>query len=657
VLEAADGLEALEILQQQRPTLVISDVLMPRLDGQEMVRRIRSDPDLASIPVMLLTAKAGPETRLEGLERGADDYLAKPFEPRELMARARNLIRLQEQEDNLKELNARLKQEAVRQASVLANARMLGRYMPSEIVRSILDEGQPVQVKQQRYRITVFRIELRGFVDVLERLEPEEMAAMLNGYLSEMTDVAFGHGATVDTFIRDTVIGFFGAPTSQGPQRDAIRCARMAVEMLQRAFDVCSRWSGVYDGQPPTPTIVIASGYATVGNFGSSSRLEYTAVGGPVDEVAAVMSTVGPGEVTCTQSSWVLVKDEMDGQACGEVTLRSSTRPVQLHRIFSIGQMASAQQETQPLPLGLGADTMPREPRGPVETDAHPSDTLEPGAVLADRYEIVRRLGEGAMGSVYRVLDLKLNSDVALKLIRPRLKASPRQLARFYREVKMARLVSHPNVARIYDLGEWEGHEFISMEYIPGQTLAGRLRTSGPLSLEEGQRILYQLCAGLAAAHTVGIVHCDLKPANIMIEEEGRAVILDFGIARWGSELHQTDPHSQRVIGTPLYMAPEQFEGSGMTSSVDIYSLGVVIYEMFIGRPPFIAESVLRVAYKHTHEPPPDALEHRPDLPSLLSAVIQRCMAKAPQDRFTTVGEITSLLVGSMPDLARTLES
>jgi serine/threonine protein kinase len=227
------------------------------------------------------------------------------------------------------------------------------------------------------------------------------------------------------------------------------------------------------------------------------------------------------------------------------------------------------------------------------------------------------------MGAVYLARDLKVAADVALKVMRRDTAADDAKRARLYREVRLARLISHRNVARIYDLGEWEGYEFISMEYIKGKTLEQQLREEGAFSLDDGQHVLHELCNGLAAAHTAGIVHRDLKPANIMLEQGGRVVILDFGIARWVTGLHQTKTEEGHAVGTPWYMAPEQFTSENVDHRADIYA---------------------RLAYMHTSEPPPDPIKLRPDLSSQLAAVIYGCLEKSPRERFSTVAEVVSLI-------------
>jgi serine/threonine-protein kinase len=196
---------------------------------------------------------------------------------------------------------------------------------------------------------------------------------------------------------------------------------------------------------------------------------------------------------------------------------------------------------------------------------------LPPGVVLAGRYRIVGLLGRGGMGEVYRADDLKLRQAVALKFLPPSV-AGDRRLARFYDEVRIAREVSHPNVCRVHDLGEADGHHFLSMEYVDGEDLASLLRRIGRLPADKGLEIARQLCAGLAAAHEKGVLHRDLKPANVMIDGRGRVRLTDFGIADLAERIR-----SGTGAGTPAYMAPEQFAGREVSVRSDVYSLGLVL--------------------------------------------------------------------------------
>jgi serine/threonine-protein kinase len=226
-------------------------------------------------------------------------------------------------------------------------------------------------------------------------------------------------------------------------------------------------------------------------------------------------------------------------------------------------------------------------PARQVTTDPSDGGRFIPGTVLSGRYRIVGLLGRGGMGEVYRADDLKLGQAVALKFLPARLDQDETRLQRLLTEVKIARQISHPGVCRVYDVGEADGHHFISMEYVDGEDLASLLRRIGRLPSDKAVQIARQLCAGLSAAHDQGVLHRDLKPGNVMIDGRGRARISDFGIAAFLGEAASAYPGS----GTPAYMAPEQRAGRELTIRSDIYSLGLVLYELFTGQRAFQADT------------------------------------------------------------------
>ena len=260
------------------------------------------------------------------------------------------------------------------------------------------------------------------------------------------------------------------------------------------------------------------------------------------------------------------------------------------------------------------------------------------GGLFAGRYQIIEELGCGGMGRVYRALDKKLNEEVALKLIKPEIAADRSTLGRFHNELKLARKISHPHVGRMYELMEEAGTHFITMEYVPGQDLRGLIRQTGKLAAETAMRIAGQVCEGLAEAHRLGVVHRDLKPSNIMIDKEGNARIMDFGIARSLGARVMT--REGIIIGTPEYMSPEQMEGKAADRRSDIYSLGVVLFEMVTGRPPFEGDSAMSVALKHKTEMPPDPLWLNPQIDSDLGRIILKCLVKDPAMRYQTAEEL-----------------
>ena len=290
------------------------------------------------------------------------------------------------------------------------------------------------------------------------------------------------------------------------------------------------------------------------------------------------------------------------------------------------------------------ATSLPIEKGQPsfTKTLETPIEELTRGTLFADRYEIIEELGSGGMGQVYRVEDTKTNEEIALKLIRPEVAADKKTIDRFRNELTTARKIRHKNVCGMYDLGEYKGAHFITMEFVPGQDLKGLIRQSGQLAVGTTINIAKQICDGLTEAHKLAVVHRDLKPSNIMIDKEGDVRIMDFGIARSLEAKGITG--AGVMIGTPEYMSPEQVEAKEIDRRSDIYSLGVILYEMVTGRLPFEGDTALSVAVKHKTEAPPDPRELNPQIPEGLGLFILKCLEKDKEKRYQSAEELQSEL-------------
>jgi tetratricopeptide (TPR) repeat protein/predicted Ser/Thr protein kinase len=260
--------------------------------------------------------------------------------------------------------------------------------------------------------------------------------------------------------------------------------------------------------------------------------------------------------------------------------------------------------------------------------------SLDVGSVIAERYEILKLLGEGGMGAVYKAKDNELDRLVALKVIRPELAGHPSVLQRFKQELILARKITHRNVIRIFDLGVADGLRFITMEFVEGRDLSSALE-GRKFAPEEAVKILRQVCDALEAAHREGVVHRDLKPQNIMLEDGGRVLVMDFGLARSMEVTGLTQAGA--VMGTPAYMSPEQAKGVPADERSDIFSLGIIAYQMLTGVIPFEAETALASMLLRTQGPPTPPVQLEPTIPQLLSDVVLKSLATNPQDRYQTI--------------------
>jgi tetratricopeptide (TPR) repeat protein/predicted Ser/Thr protein kinase len=266
------------------------------------------------------------------------------------------------------------------------------------------------------------------------------------------------------------------------------------------------------------------------------------------------------------------------------------------------------------------------------------SGRLVPGTDLSPRYHIKKQLGEGGMGEVYLAHDRELERDVALKLIRTDLATNQAIIDRFRREIQVATRITHKNVLRVYDLGEAAGLKFLTMQYVEGEDLSSVLRREGRLPLERVLDLFRQTCEGLAAAHEQGVIHRDLKPQNIMVDRQGRVLIADFGLAKSYDQASLTE--AGKIIGTPHYMSPEQVKGVALDQRSDIYSLGVILYELLTGAMPFTGNSAYEVMIQRIQRTPRPATDHNPKIPLYLQRILQRCLQPDPDLRYESTSEI-----------------
>jgi len=296
-----------------------------------------------------------------------------------------------------------------------------------------------------------------------------------------------------------------------------------------------------------------------------------------------------------------------------------------------------------------------------VPPDSSSNLDLKPGKLIAGRFEICGRIGSGGMGMVYRAIDRELEDDVALKLLHPHLAQDETVFRRFRNEVLVARSLSHPNIVRTHDIGKTDdGYSYISMELVKGVSLkeylvnrTGSHQEGGEYSLlpfKEAASIYSQILSGINYAHAKGVIHRDLKPANVMIDRNGEVKLADFGTARiLGMDTSIT--RTGQLIGTPDYMAPEQIRGEKLDQSCDIYSLGIIAYELVTGARPFAADTAVAVAFKHLNEPMPQVSELAPESPAWFQQLVDKAAAKSRDDRFSSVADLGMFLVDHMSEM------
>ena len=484
----------------------------------------------------------------------------------------------------------------------------------------------------ERQPVTVLFSDLKSHAAFRDGTEkPVEVLSRVNDALSSQAELVERYGGLVDKFIGDRMMAVFKGRDRVWP---AIRCA-ISIQHLVELDDKDA-------DNVLVPGIGVSAGDAVFGAVGSSDRLDYSLLGPVVHIAGRLASDALPGDVLLSQDAFETVKDRISGEALEPMRLHGFDEPVGVFslatgttrqsQIFEARSAAAPDGEATWV-SGAGGAEAPKRP-------AMTLSSLEPGTILAKRYEIRRVLGSGGMGMVFQAHDRDLDEPVALKVLRPEtLSLDPSILERFKTEIRVARRIAHRNIVRTFDFGEAGGIQFISMEFVQGMTLKQLIRSRGCLPLNVGLQIAKQTCAGLAAAHEAKVVHCDVKPQNIMLTHQSEVKLMDFGIVREQEKDSRTQ--TGLVMGTPDYMSPEQAQGkSGLDFRSDIYSVGVVFFEMFTGELPFSGDSAFAVALKHVQEAAPTPRAVNPRIPEALEAIIVRCMAKDPAERYQQIGEL-----------------
>jgi eukaryotic-like serine/threonine-protein kinase len=274
---------------------------------------------------------------------------------------------------------------------------------------------------------------------------------------------------------------------------------------------------------------------------------------------------------------------------------------------------------------------------------------MSAGDVIAGRYELVELIGRGGMSTVWKAEDRLLDRTVAIKVLHEQLTSDEEYVERFRREARAVAQLSHPNIVTVIDRGEDEGRQYIVFEYVDGENLKQLVERSGPLPVRDALLLALQMARALSFAHDRGLVHRDVKPQNVLLNADGQAKMTDFGIAR--SVDVEGVTITGTVLGTSEYIAPEQARGQRVDALTDVYSLGVVLYELLTGGVPFVGENFVAIALRHVNEPPPSVLERRPDCPPRVGMAVERAMSKQPGDRFASMAELCAELDACLAEL------
>lgn len=505
----------------------------------------------------------------------------------------------------------------------------LSRFLPDPGAQAPLVAAKPAAKPVVRVESILLGLELRRFM----KAPPKGEEAITLTALGQLLDEALARAQAAGGELLEQegprlLFGF------QGEGAD-----------LRAIATVHAWWEGRIGNAENAAAAAIAGGEIVYGSL--PARPESTAtIGLPVLQVERLLGETSAGQLLMApalgekikalgQVQWLKVAQ---GQSSGKryLTLEKSG----LAALSALaGGMARA---TVVVPSDGLATVQP----GALRASDSGSTRLAMGTRFAGRYEILAILGAGGMGMVYKARDADLNDVVALKMLRPGMMIDAEQLDRLKSELKLARRITHPNVLRTFDFGDFQGVPYISMEYVRGLTLRYLLQQTGRLPFSAALRIARQLCMGLDAAHQVGVIHRDIKPENIIIEQSGNAKLMDFGIAR---PAQRADPgHTQpgTFLGTPNYASPEQLSGMELDQRSDIYSTGILLCEMFCGKLPFSGGSTMELYVAHLQQRPIKPSELWPDVPRPLEEVILKCLEKKPEDRYASAADLLVALSG-----------
>lgn len=349
---ASSGKEALAIIMSQTPPdLILLDIMMPEMDGYEVLRRIRQHPPTAIIPVIFLTALSTVEEEQLGLDLGAVDYITKPISPPLLLARVQSHL---ERNDNARRLQAL--------------SEKLSRYLAPQVYQSLFDGSQQAEIHTERKKLTVFFSDIKDFTASTAKWQPEDITRLLNSYFSEMSRIAAEYGGTVDKFIGDAMVIFFGDPHSLGVREDALQCVKMAMAMQRSMADLQDLWRETGPGKTFRIRIGINTGFCDVGNFGSDLRMDYTIIGPEVNLAARLEQAAEPGGILISGETYALVRDEIEADQSVSIDAKGFSEPITAHAVRVLVEISGSarrvlQRELQGIRTLIEQDRLPAEDR------------------------------------------------------------------------------------------------------------------------------------------------------------------------------------------------------------------------------------------------------------------------------------------------------
>ncbi|MBC7609808.1 MAG: protein kinase [Polaromonas sp.] len=638
-ISAPDGLVGLERAQVFKPDLIISDVGMPGMNGFELLAAVRADKALATQPFMLLTALDDRESMRRGMAAGADDYLSKPFTRAEL----------------LDAVNAQIRKRGLVQEVIQSRVAAGEERLKADFARRIgggrthtfsasLPNGT---ITEQLPNATVLFSDIRNFTSLAEKLSSTEVAELLNEYFDHACQPVLKNGGTHLKFIGDGLMSVFINTSTGSPLPASRRAVSAALAMALEAHEFRGWLEARFPGRGLPPFAIgvgLHSGEVTLCQIGTVQSKEIAPIGDTVNTAArleaaskelgwtvvassAVLATAGEGIQLGAQSSVVVRGKEIVVEVL-EVTGLVTSMDDRLHGMASLTERALEIREA----VKANSDITARAVKSALDSKLSvlKAEDFDPQAVTVrlKGYRITKKIGSGGMTEVYLAEREADGLSIVLKILDSRGNDASEHLVRFIQEYALLSKIEHPHVIRIYDQGFTDEHAYIAMEYFERGDLRGLF---GPeLTQERALAVTQEIAQALDAIHKSGIVHRDIKPENIMLRVDGSVALADFGIAKSmlnADRLDLTQTRHGDVVGTPFYLSPEQAGGRAVTTQSDLYSLGVMMFEMLTGKRPFVADSLELLLAKHMNAetpllPPPHA-----HLQPVLNKLMQKDLA------------------------------
>jgi serine/threonine-protein kinase PpkA len=641
---AENGRLGLERARAMRPDVVISDISMPEMDGFEMLEAIRGDSQLAATSVMLLTALDDRASMRRGMTAGADDYLAKPFTRIELLDALEGLLKKRGRIEASIESAVKVREEQLQREFT---ERLGGHSVPGRF-----DLAPPIgSITETVLDATVLFSDIRGFTSLAERLSSREVAELLNEYFERVCQPILKHGGHHLRFIGDGLMAVFADMKGDSPLAPARRAVSAALGMTLATHEFRS-WLAQRFAQRGLPPFAIGiglhAGEVTICRLGTTDNKETTAIGDAVNVAARLQAASKELGWTVVASSVVLRQAGQGVQTGGitslEVRGKNAFTEVaeilglnagpedQRHGLATLAERAGEVTEA----LRINSDITARAVKGALQSKLsafkdHRFGSGEEAPSLKG-YRLTRKIGSGGMTEVFLAVREADGFPVVLKVLEASGRGASEYLSRFIQEYALLSRIQHPHVIAIYDQGFTDDLAYIAMEFFERGDL--RSEITGGMTQHRALEVVTQVALALQAIHERGIVHRDLKPENIMRRADGSVALADFGIAKsTGDEnLALTQTRHGDVVGTPYYLSPEQAAGEDIAPQADLYSLGVMMFEMLAGVRPFRAETLDALLALHVSAPTP-AL---PPAHSALQPVIEKLMAKAPGERYAS---------------------